>query len=347
MKEGKSRFLILILIVVACGLCVGAQQWHRDILGAGFESRHISLGRDYGGEERCTIVRHCGGCADSCRRGVLYIHGFNDYFFQSEMADEFVDECYKFYAVDLRRYGRSMVEGQRPFVIRSFDEYSAEIDSCLRVMRNDGCEEIVLMGHSTGGLVAAYYVARHGDAPVNGLILNSPFLDWNLGWKEKLIPVLSFLGRIFPNVRIDTGGGGVYEQSLSKDARGEWDFNHEWKGTGYGADLGWIRAVTMAQDYLKEHPYGIKCPVLLMYSARSGNPETWSEEASREDVVLDVDDIRRYGFRLGVDLTAVSVEGGMHDLILSAKPVRDAVYNYIFMWLDRTFDGDGCSNNRK
>lgn len=331
-------------MIVACGTSVCAQQWHDDILGEGYESRSIELGHDYGGDERCTIVRRQSECGDGCKRGVLYIHGFNDYFFQREMGEEFAVKCYDFFAVDLRRYGRSIGKGQRPFVVRSFDEYDAEIDSCLNVMRGDGCEEIIMMGHSTGGLVAAYYMARHVDSGVDGLILNSPFLDWNLGWKERLIPVLSFLGKFFPDIKVDTGGGGVYEQSLSKGEHGEWIFNHEWKGTSYGADLGWIRAVTRAQDYLKDHPYAIKCPVLLMYSAKSGTPEKWTQEASREDVVLDVADMRRYGFRLSRELTAARVEGGMHDLLLSAKPVREAVYGYIFMWLDRTFPCENCFN---
>ena len=48
------------------------------------------------------------------RRAVLYLHGWNDYFFQTHLADYLSDIGYDFYALDLRRYGRSMRPGQLP-----------------------------------------------------------------------------------------------------------------------------------------------------------------------------------------------------------------------------------------
>lgn len=46
-------------------------------------------------------------------------------------------------------------------------------------------------------------------------------------------------------------------------------------------------------------------------------------------------DIKKYGARLGKDVTLAKVRGGLHDLILSAKPVRNSVYAYIFDWLEK------------
>ena len=40
------------------------------------------------------------------------------------------------------------------------EEYFPAIDSTLAVMKRSGVETITLMGHSTGGLTAAYYMAR-------------------------------------------------------------------------------------------------------------------------------------------------------------------------------------------
>lgn len=330
----KKLIPFLTVLFVVCGLEVHAQQWHSDILGAGFEARYIDLGKDYSGEVRCTIIRRITD-SDTCKRGVLYIHGYNDYFFQIEMADKFVAHGYDFYAVDLRKYGRSILPGQKPFVVRSFNDYTADIDSCLATMQRDGCSEIILMGHSTGGLTAAYYLAQHPDAPVKAVILNSPFLDWNLGWKEKLIPVLSFFGKYFPTIKIDTGGGGAYSESLTKGEHGEWTYNHNWKSTDYGVDLGWIHAVTLAQNYLKKHPYRINIPILLMYSAQSSNEEKWTPVANRSDAVLDVKDIKKYGLLLGKDITAIKVNGGLHDLILSSPKIRTEVYKYLFSWLNK------------
>ena len=45
---------------------------------------------------------------------------------------------------------------------------------------------------------------------------------------------------------------------------------------------------------------------------------------------LNMDDISKYGRKLGSNVKEVVVKEGLHDLFLSHKPVRDALYNYIF-----------------
>ena len=45
------------------------------------------------------------------RQAVLHVHGFADYFFQTEFADWWAERGYDFYALDLRKYGRSLAEG--------------------------------------------------------------------------------------------------------------------------------------------------------------------------------------------------------------------------------------------
>ena len=72
------------LLLTSC-LTAYADFWEPDSLGEGFE-RHYAVGPDdYAGKVRCAVVRYNGGDKKS-RRGVLYIHGFNDYFFQKEMS---------------------------------------------------------------------------------------------------------------------------------------------------------------------------------------------------------------------------------------------------------------------
>ena len=44
------------------------------------------------------------------RRAVLYLHGFVDYFFQTHLAEFFTERGYDFYALDLRKYGRSLLD---------------------------------------------------------------------------------------------------------------------------------------------------------------------------------------------------------------------------------------------
>jgi alpha-beta hydrolase superfamily lysophospholipase len=77
----------------------------------------------------------------------------------------------------------------------------------------------------------------------------------------------------------------------------------------------------------------VSCPILSMLSAASSRPKAFDESALRTDTVLDVVDIARYSMTLGSDVTLKPFPGGMHDLILSAEPVRSAVFSEMFAWL--------------
>lgn len=111
------------------------------------------------------------GCA------VLHLHGFADYFFQTLAADFWVDRGYDFYALDLRKCGRSIRPHQTPNFVTDLASYFEEIDEAMRLVRDrDGHPHVVLTAHSTGGLVAPLWA--HARRPtLAGMVLNSPWLD--------------------------------------------------------------------------------------------------------------------------------------------------------------------------
>lgn len=77
----------------------------------------------------------------------LAVHGWNDYFYQTELA-RYVDSIGgAFYAVDLRKYGRSLREGQTFGYIRNFDEYDDELHICHDLIY----EELGSTAHSPTG----------------------------------------------------------------------------------------------------------------------------------------------------------------------------------------------------
>lgn len=72
---------------------------------------------DYEGKVIATLLR-----ADSTApsdRAVLYLHGYIDYFFQTHMAERFAGEEWNFYALDLRKYGRSLRPINMPIIVRT------------------------------------------------------------------------------------------------------------------------------------------------------------------------------------------------------------------------------------
>lgn len=325
---------ILLIFLSFCALSVIAASWQTDILGDGYEMRYVDQGNDYSGNVRSTIIKKNAPCGHD--KGILYVHGYNDYFFQKEMGDRFVDSCINFYAVDLRKYGRSILPGQKKFEVRDLHEYYADIDSAIAQMHNDGIKEIVLMGHSTGGLITSLYMHDHNNSDIIGLILNSPFLDWNFKglMKNIAIPAFGALGKIFPNLSISQGDSNGYQQSLLKQYHGEWDYNQDWKVfRPEKVSASWTRAISSAQKKLK-HGGGIDVPVLLMHSSGSIDEDKWTPDFQHNDAVLNVEDIFRIGRNLGTDVTEETIDGGMHDLILSAPTVRENVYNKMFEWLN-------------
>ena len=330
-----TRYIFASIALILCVLGLGAQKWTTDsVLGPGFEMRYVPMPDDYSGHVRSTIIRHRSDCGDST--AVLYIHGYNDYFFQDEEAERLADSCYHFYAVDLRKYGRSLMPGQEPYELHDISEYYADIVSALAAMRADGIRRTILMGHSTGGLVASSYMSEHPDRMIGALILNSPFLDWNMNsfTRNVATPVVGFLGRMFPHMKISQGSNdSPYGESLLKGRHGEWEFNTQWKTIlPRKVEASWVGAIDRAHSKVRRGK--INVPVLLMHSDKSAYGNEWTPEFQHADGVLNVDHMRKNGPKLGNDVELREIPGGMHDLFLPAPDARETAYRNMFQWLD-------------
>lgn len=331
----KTRIQLFIVALLAC-ITAGGQTWVADTLCAGYEMRHVRQADDYSGEVISTIIRKMVPDSVTTHRGVLYVHGFNDYFLQSELGEQCVAHGYDFYAVDLRKYGRSLLPGQKRYQVREISEYFPDIDSAVVDMSRQGIDEIVLMGHSTGGLVTSCYMNASPSGSIKALVLNSPFLDWNLGNMEHIVGLVSAWGKLFPGTRIPQGKSTAYAESLLKKYHGEWNYDTQLKlEQSPDVDAGWVRAIHLAQKSLRDGKSHIDVPILLMYSGHSVDGDAWTDAFNHGDAVLDVADIKKYGKELGPNVTFVRVEGGLHDLFLSARGVRMPLYRYVFNWLSR------------
>lgn len=328
--------LLMAMCITLCGTAITTNtEWIPDRFLAGYEETTVRQPSDYSGDVVCTVVRKLA--SDSTEVAVLYVHGYNDYFFQAQEGDRFVEHGYDFYAVDLRKYGRSLLNGQTPYEARKISEYYADINAALDIIRASGVKEVVLMGHSTGGLVVASYMNNRPQTIVKAVILNSPFLDWNMSWfmRKILIPIVTWVGGWWPKLSISQGDGTAYAESLLKRFHGEWDYDTNLKTIHpRKVTAGWIRAISKAQQALRKKS-DIRVPVLLMRSDNSVNDEKWSARHQHGDAVLNVEHISAIGRKLGPQVTEDVVEGGLHDLALSAPAVRNRFYADIFAWLDQ------------
>jgi alpha-beta hydrolase superfamily lysophospholipase len=294
------------------------KHWQPDPLLPGFEALELDFPADYDGPVVATLVRLPAGRGGQMRpRGpVLYVHGFSDYFFQRHMAERFAAEGYAFYALDLRKHGRSIRAHQHPNFCKSVTEYYADIDAAIEAIG----APLLLAGHSTGGLVCSLY-AHEGErrAEVQALWLNSAFLDWNLPeWRKVQLHVAAAIGRYYPFLNDPKAFRPEYTRALLAD----WDFDTKLKPEyGFPLYYGWLGAISDA--FQKVHRgLAIACPVLSMHS----------DEA---DVVLDWRQIARWSRTLGSDVTVLAFPGAVHDLVCSAPRIREELFRQLFAWAER------------
>ncbi|MGC0363563.1 alpha-beta hydrolase superfamily lysophospholipase [Rhodococcus sp. 27YEA15] len=322
--------------------------WVPDVLGDGYQQLTIPLGTDPDGEGevRATLVRHRPGSAESATptRAVLYVHGFTDYFFQTHLAEHFTERGYAFYALDLRKCGRSLTPGQTAHYVSDLALYDAELNEALRLVRDDiGGGEVLLNAHSTGGLVVPLWLDRLHRRPggisslgVCGVVLNSPWFDLqgpsvirNVG-----TTAIDTLGRVAPKTIIPGTGLSTYGDSLHESQHGSWTYNLEWKPLrGCPITFGWMRAVRTGHARL-HRGLNIGVPALILRSARSTTAKSYVPRVDVADAVLDVRQIARWAGCLGDRTTIVPIEGARHDVFLSTESPLAEAFSELDAWLD-------------
>jgi alpha-beta hydrolase superfamily lysophospholipase len=289
--------------------------WRPDPCLAGFEALELCFPNDYDGPVVATLVRLRESQAP--RGALLYVHGFADYFFQRHMAERFAAEGYAFYALDLRKHGRSLRPHQHANFCKSISEYYADI---TRAIGEIG-EPVLLAGHSTGGLVCSLY-AHEGEAreALRALWLNSPFFDWRLpSWKITQLHLAAALGRFYPFLKDEKTLREDYVRSLIDEG---WEFDLALKPPrGFGVYYGWLGAINDAHARVRAG-LDIKCPVLAMHSDEG-------------DIVLDWRHVAKWSRTLGEQVSVMAFPGATHDVVLSRPHIREEVFRQLFAWAER------------
>lgn len=323
--------------------------WEPDAL-PGFERLTLPLEPDFEGDVVATLVRRAvePGVATSgppavdtgrdAGIDVLYVHGWVDYFFQTHLAAFWERQGARFYALDLRKYGRSLREHQTPGFVTALATYDEDIEAALAVLghgpKPSSDRRLVLMGHSTGGLVLSLWVS-HRPGRADALVLNSPWLEFqtrSVG-RWMLEPGLRAQAALAPRSHLVNVDLGFYTRSVSRRFDGAWDIDPAWRpDTGWRTTPAWLSAIFQGQERVSRG-LGIDVPVLVLLSARSTAPVRWSPEMMTTDSVLEVGGVARRVPALGSLVTLVRIDGAMHDVTLSAPAVRDVVWREISRWV--------------
>jgi len=317
--------------------------WLPDVL-PGFERHTLVLEPDFEGEVVATLVRraHPTGVppiVPDTGIDVLYVHGWTDYFFQTHLADYWERLGAQFFALDLRKYGRSIRDWQTPGFVTRLRTYDEDIEAALAVIGHGPdartTRRLVLMGHSTGGLVLSLWATeRPGRA--DGLVLNSPWLEFqtrHMG-RRMLEPGVRVQAALAPLSHLVNVDQGFYVRAVSSRYDGEWDIDPAWRpDQGWRTTPAWLSAIFRGHDRVARG-LGLEIPVLVLLSTRFTPPVRWSEDMRRTDTVIDVVGVARRSADLGNRVTIERIEGAVHDVTLSAPEVRDVVWRETTRWLD-------------
>lgn len=293
----------------------------------GYEKATLDLGQAKDGQLAATLIRK-QQTEPTDQPAVLYLHGFVDYFFQSHLAEAFEEAGIRFYALDLRRYGRSIRPGNKENTAASIDEYFEEIDWALASILGSHKRVLSLIAHSTGALTASLYAQRGTHRKhIESLLLNSPFLAFNLGrWDLTLSRSVAKIAAFAPDFRLPQRVSAAYGRTLHQDFEGEWNYDLFKKPLqGFVLYAGWFRMIHKAQDELLQG-LSLAIPVLCLCSAhserRKGAP---SPQDFGQDIVLSVADIKERSACISSEVELIEFEGGVHDLVLSRPEVRQHV----------------------
>ena len=335
--------------------------WEDDLLGPGYLQMTIPLDPDEEGEVVTTLVTYVpeldptGPERTPAPRFVfLAVHGWNDYFYQRELAKRVALAGGVFYAVDLRKYGRSLREWQTFGFITDLRKYDDELHACFDVIFGEHGYDVpaVLYGHSTGGLIASLWVDRHPGA-IAGLVLNSPWLEFQGSTMARQLgmPIVEMVARASPKTVIPLADAGFYQRTLTAGlGEGEdripgapvgtddpfwttgWEPDPRYRGPP-PVRTAWLSAILNGHARVAKG-LSIDCPVVVLTSRRTIVAVEWSEEHRGADSVLDVAQIWKRVADLGNHVTLIKLDNAIHDVILSRSEVRSLAFDEITRFIN-------------
>lgn len=314
-------------------------EWTGDPL-QGCSRRTLPLGEDDEGPVSATLVRYDGELNESLtseeRSPVLHIHGWSDYFYNLPMARSWAAQGRPFYALDLRKYGRSLRSWQTPGYIDDLSTYDDDIDAALALIAEEHPHAAapIVHGHSTGGLITALWAHRH-PGRAGALILNSPWLEMpgDAAARTALEGILTPLNHLSPKRPLKVPNIDTYWQSLSDEAHGEWTLHPKWRPReSFPLRAGWLKAVLTGHRRVSDG-LDLELPVLVLLSAATVYKRQWSDELKESDAVLDVELLARRSMKLGPHVTVVRLQGAIHDVFASEEPVRSSAFGEVVRWL--------------
>ena len=249
---------------------------------------------------------------------IIWLPGRNDYFFHYHFTNLYPD--YDIFALSMRNN-----HNRRKDVYNHIDdlkEHFLEIDTVYEYFNINSYEEVILYGHSTGGLISILYNKFNKKNKISKMILNSPFLKFKRHWIENLF--LNWIGWFIfdfvPNINIsfDIFKPNYYAINLSK----RFKLNSMYK-TFYNAPVisSWLINIMKHQYNISLGKIKVNVPTLILYCNNSTK-----DVFNYGDSVLNIAENTKQVPKLFNKYNLLKInffENGIHDLLCSDGEIND------------------------
>ena len=246
------------------------------------------------------------------RAVIVLVHGLCEHSGRyEEFARFFQSQGYALFAFDLRGHGRS--EGRRGHA-RRLGLMRSDLEQALMHVRSTYTDaDMVLYGHSLGGLLVAAHLVRNRSREIRAAIISSPWIQLALPVPPFLVRFSAGLEKILPAVLFDSR---IDPSELSRDAS---------VGEAYRSDplvhrnisARMFHEVTRTAESVCAGAHNIAVPVLIMHGAA--------------DRITDEDASRHFAAAAGRHATFRSWPDCRHEL--HHEIVGDEVLESVADWL--------------
>ena len=265
-------------------------------------------------------------------KAIIWIPGFNDYFYNFYIGNKFVENGYDIYAISLNNYMTNQNENK--FNCNSSSEIINSIDKLIEEIINIKLyNNYYLYGHSMGGLIAVNYL-EYGKYKnlFKKLILNSPFFDFNLDTITKFILnyIIYYLAYLFPRCELRKKTYVPNYLSLNISKRFYINLNYK---TDYLCQIyfSWIKSISTLQYNIFRSRINLKIPIFVLYCDKT---TIFENDNMVGDDTLNVEDIDYYSDNIGDNVKKIKVKNSIHDIFSSSIQVINYAFNKTLEWLN-------------
>ena len=248
----------------------------------------------------------------------LLVHGFAEHLGRHQiLAKALVEEGYCVEAFDCRGHGRS--NGLRAY-IQSFQEYVDDLAAFIKEVQLNYPVDTpcFLFGHSQGAHIVLRYAIEKPSAPLNGIIVSSPFLGLAIKVPSIQKMIVSFSSRFLPKLPLFSQ---IKEEELTHDKA----VIESTKRDPLYLNIirtRWFTETLQAQKDTMERASSLKLPLLMQQAG--------------DDRIVDKKIARKFFEKLGSsDTKRIEYSDSFHEIYNETPERREHAISDLKMWLEQ------------